>query len=149
MINKILEAKKDRYNRIIELISAYRKPVLCGVIHCSESKKYTAISRFAFDELENELKKLFSKEMVMIENFSSFDDNSILAVLDMDIAEAKFKSNKLEKSHSIGLVFNIRVYDTEADFISKDFKREDLSVYESEIDKGFRSMENKSDEELD
>lgn len=120
MINKILDARENRYNNIVNIINKYNYPVVCGKINYPGNMKNTVESDMVFDELENLLIREFEKNIVYSQKLEGFDGNSLLLVVNINYLKAKEISIKIEENHTLGRIFDIDIYIENGEPVSRD-----------------------------
>lgn len=110
MIDKILEDREERYNRILELIEKYNLPVVCGKINYPGQDKNTREAKIAFEGLEAAINEGFKEAFIYTAFLSGYDGQSIIGVVNKDALEAKKVGIKIEEEHSLGRMFDIDIY---------------------------------------
>lgn len=110
MIDKILEDREYRYNKILQLIEIYKLPVICGKINYIGSNKNTKESEEAFSVLLESLYLKYNSFCVYSKKLEGYDGKSVLMVVDMNQLDAKKTSIYIEENHVLGRIFDIDVY---------------------------------------
>lgn len=118
MIDRILEDREKRFDRIIELIQE-GKPVLCGKLNYPGEIKNTPEANKGFLILYNLLFEKFSDYIKTKEIIKGYDGNAVLMTLDMEPVSAKEYSIDIEDGHPLGRIFDIDVYLKEGTPISR------------------------------
>lgn len=110
MIDKILEYREIRYNRILELIESYKLPVVCGKINYPGIDKNTKEAEIAFSVLFKSLSLKYSSYCIFSEELKGYDGKSILMVVEMNNLDAKKHALSIEQNHLLGRIFDIDIY---------------------------------------
>lgn len=119
MGEEILADREKRYNKILELIENFNLPVLCGKLNYPGNNKNTAEAKMGFDILIKLISDNYFSFLKHIEILSGFDGPSIIMVLNMNIQQAKRTSILLEETHRLGRIFDIDIYNTQGEPISR------------------------------
>ncbi len=110
MIDKILEDREIRYNKVMKLIQIYKLPVVCGKINYPGKNKNTKEAEKAFSTLLDSLQLKYNSFCVYSQKIEGYDGKSILMVLNMDDLDAKKIALAIEEEHVLGRIFDIDVY---------------------------------------
>lgn len=113
LADKILEDREKRYNHIIDLLNAYKLPVLCAKTNYPGTDKNTKEAVFVFNRLCEAITEIYQEEMVYSDILEGADGKSFLAVLGMDGAVAKIAGISIEESHKLGRLFDIDIYQSD------------------------------------
>lgn len=116
----ILEAREERYEKILELINKNLGTVLCAKINYPGRDKNTPHAKKAFEILKQLLLKSFNEKIVLTKVLHGLDGNSLLLVLNLNMIEAKGISIDLENNHHLGRLFDIDIYDKQGIPISRE-----------------------------
>lgn len=110
MVNNILDDREKRYNRILQLLSKYNLPIICGKINYPGNNKNTKEAQIAFLILKKYIEKEFKNIIIHSEMLKGSDGQSIIAVLKIDPLEAKKKAVYIEERDKIGRIFDVDIY---------------------------------------
>ena len=117
MIDRILEDREKRYEKILNELKKGAKSVICGKINCPGTNKNTRESLKAFEYLCDILKEtIIDCEYEVIDGC---DGRSIIAAEKKDADELKIKTVQIEENHPLGRVFDIDVYNSEGVPVSR------------------------------
>ncbi|AKL96877.1 holo-ACP synthase CitX [Clostridium aceticum] len=106
----ILQDREERYNTILDLISKYQLPVVCGKINYPGNHKNTVEALKVFEVLQQLLTSRYTADSVFTEILSGADGKSLLIVTKLTTLEAKQAAIHIESNHPLGRVFDIDVY---------------------------------------
>lgn len=109
MIDRILEDREKRYNKIQEMLE-HGLPVLCGKINYPGNDKNTAESKRAFYALLKTLELNFKNNSLETIYTEGYDGRGIVMLLNMDLITAKKIAVKIEEEHPLGRIFDIDLY---------------------------------------
>jgi holo-ACP synthase len=110
LIDKILEDRENRYNKVLELLEIYKLPVVCGKINYPGDDKNTPESNKAFSILSKLLVESYKEGFIYSTMLRGYDGKSFLGVINMDEFDAKQIGIKIEEEHNLGRIFDIDVY---------------------------------------
>ncbi|MCX7951580.1 MAG: citrate lyase holo-[acyl-carrier protein] synthase [Clostridiales bacterium] len=116
----ILQAREERYEKILELINKKLGTVLCAKINYPGKDKNTYHSKKAFNILKQSLLSLFKENIVLTKDLQGLDGDSLLLVLNLNIVDAKRMSIDVENNHPLGRLFDIDIYNEEGTPISRE-----------------------------
>lgn len=116
----ILEAREERYEKILELINKNLGTVLCAKINYPGRDKNTPHAKKAFEILKQIVLSAFNEKIVLAKVLQGLDGNSLLLVLNLNMIEAKEMSIDIENNHHLGRLFDIDIYDKQGMPISRE-----------------------------
>lgn len=119
MREEILADREKRYNKILELIENFNLPVLCGKLNYPGNNKNTDEVKMGFNILIKLISDNYCSFLKHVEILSGFDGPSVIMVLNMNIRQAKKTSILIEETHLLGRIFDIDIYDTQGQPISR------------------------------
>lgn len=120
MLNKILDDREKRYNKILDTISKYDLPVVCGKINYPGPDKNTRESAAAFDILIKLVKERFAPYIAFSETIEGFDGLALIAAVNLNVVRAKEMAFEIEDNNALGRIFDIDVYDLKGCPICRD-----------------------------
>lgn len=110
MIDKILEDREERYNRILELIEKHNLPVVCAKVNYPGTDKNTKEAKMAFEALRTAINEGFKREFIYTTFLNGYDGQSMLGVINKDEMKTKNIGVKIEEQHNLGRIFDIDIY---------------------------------------
>lgn len=109
-MDKILDDREKRYYKILDLISKYSLPVICGKLNYPGSDKNTSDAEMGFKALGEVLGNAFRKYTVKEVLTEGCDGSAILLAVAMKPEIAKDMALGIEETHILGRIFDIDVY---------------------------------------
>ena len=109
-IDKILNDRESRYNKIIELSKKYKSPVLTAKINYPGDNKNSNRIEKIFEILKKLTKEGFQKEIIEIKELHGYDGPSILCSLEGKAEKLKKKAVEIEEDEEIGRIFDLDIY---------------------------------------
>lgn len=111
MLEKILEDREKRYNKIIDAINKFKVPVICGKINYPGPDKNTKEAKAAFGVLLKLIEEEFAPFSIFSEMIEGFDGSAVIAAVNINSLKAKEIAVRVENNNPVGRIFDIDVYD--------------------------------------
>ena len=111
MLDKVLEDREKRYNKIVNMINKFKLPVVCGKINYPGPDKNTKEASAAFNVLLKLVEEEFGPYSTIFEKIEGFDGSAIIAAVKINSLKAKEIAVKVENNNPVGRIFDIDVYD--------------------------------------
>lgn len=109
-IDKILKARENRYNIILELSKKNKAPVLTAKINYPGDNKNTDRIEKIFLTLKSTIKDQFENEIIEMKELQGYDGPSFLCSLKGEANKLKKKAVKIEEEKKIGRIFDVDIY---------------------------------------